>query len=120
MPRLDRAKLNDGILKIVSAANKGPWITGGDQSRIQFAVDKFVNEHFHTRYELEAPIVEGLPKLLEIAIQKWGGYRHKPVVVAGPEGIEELCRQLADWINENYQKVPNKPWKGIGRYKETP
>ena len=111
MPRLNQEKLNNGIKERVRAAGQeGRGITGGDQNRIQLAVSVFVNKNFTARYDSQVPPVKDLPEILETTVQKFS-----ESILVSDECMKKLCRQLAEWINANYQRVPNTPWRGIGR-----
>ena len=104
-------QLKDAIEKIVSAAAEGGYITGGDQMRIENAVETFVRQNFHPRYPgSTAPVVEDLPARVERKILG----SSKDVMILD-EVMIPLCSQLAEWINANYQKAPGRPWRGLGR-----
>ena len=104
-------QLSEAINMIVREANKGGQnLTGGDERRIEIAVFNFVKKNFHPRYSESAPMVHDLPERIERAIWCFS----KTVSVHGA-GMKALCTQLAEWINANYQKVPGRPWRGLGR-----
>ena len=104
-------QLKDAIEKIVSAAAEGGYITGGDQSRIAIAVENFVRKNFCLRYPgSKAPVVRDLPARVERTIL---GFSRDVMIL--DEVVKPLCSQLAEWINANYQKVPGRPWRGLGR-----
>ena len=104
-------RLSEAINKTLSDANKGgQHITGGDEIRIEIAVSSFVRKNFHWRYSESAPTVEDLPERVERAIWCFC----KSVSVHGA-GMKALCSQLAEWINANYQRVPGRSWRGLGR-----
>ena len=86
-------------------------MTGGDQTRIEIAISGFVRANFYPRYPgSSAPRVSNLSQLVRAAIEQFT--RSNPTTDAA---LDELCPQLAEFINSQFQKKENKPWRKVGR-----
>ena len=77
-------------------------IWSGDDGRIKAAVSSFVEKHCFPRpYDLPSSPLEDLPNLLKAAITSVSS--DLAVSLVGSDDLmDQICDQLAEWINANY------------------
>lgn len=99
--------LEQEIERIIRAASDGyTEFTAGDHKVIEMAVCDFVRDRLQLqpRYGSKGPEIKNLAELLNNAIKTSGDRRTPHHWTMISENVKkELCRKLAQWINENYR-----------------